>query len=215
MKFNNISNPSRCDVCHQRDLFDPQRNFCSRCQFIGFKKIKNNRVNNILKLPFLSLMILNGFCNFRFPDDNKVWYDLSSIKQSLVTDLMSYTDDSADNLLDDYLTGVDDFIGHKVLQVFGINLNSSLLEQNIHILKSIGLIKEKGFIVKKYQASMDNYTKNIIFNYVTYLKDQIFSVEHNLPLKIHKRSTERETLAYSYKNIVGIKFNNFPIVKSI
>lgn len=41
LKVKTESLPERCEICHQSDLFDPQRNQCSRCSGIDVKPVSS------------------------------------------------------------------------------------------------------------------------------------------------------------------------------
>lgn len=49
--------PTRCEICHQSDLFDPQKNLCFRCKDICMSKITDESFRKMeleqLKLLFL------------------------------------------------------------------------------------------------------------------------------------------------------------------
>lgn len=49
MKILSESLPQRCEICHQRDCFDPQTSYCSRCKEVNTFLNQNHR--GILSLP--------------------------------------------------------------------------------------------------------------------------------------------------------------------
>lgn len=58
MKILSESLPQRCEICHQRDCFDPETSYCSRCKEVHTFLDRNHR--GILSLPpFLQDLLRN------------------------------------------------------------------------------------------------------------------------------------------------------------
>ncbi|MBX7218471.1 MAG: ankyrin repeat domain-containing protein [Blastocatellia bacterium] len=46
--------PTRCEVCHQSDCFDPKRNFCSRCEDVSETLLEMEQLETPIRMPFLA-----------------------------------------------------------------------------------------------------------------------------------------------------------------
>lgn len=66
--------PSRCEICHQSDLFDINKSYCSRCdKYSGFDNQLTNNLNNIevnVKLEFPDIVKSSFWYNYRYSELN-------------------------------------------------------------------------------------------------------------------------------------------------
>jgi uncharacterized BrkB/YihY/UPF0761 family membrane protein len=68
LKINNEFLPSRCEICHQSDVFDPVNNCCLRCEKIEIiqsknissRNIKRNRTRVVIIATILTWVIACG-----------------------------------------------------------------------------------------------------------------------------------------------------------
>lgn len=51
IKIKSVNVQERCEVCHQSDMFDPETQFCGRCQHIALVKVSNEEKTNAAPLP--------------------------------------------------------------------------------------------------------------------------------------------------------------------
>ncbi|MBI4850368.1 MAG: hypothetical protein HY819_00940 [Acidobacteria bacterium] len=65
LKIKRASFAKRCEICHQVDCFDREKNYCSRCQQIFFDRvnpqIKQNNKITISRVSYLVYLLLNLF----------------------------------------------------------------------------------------------------------------------------------------------------------
>jgi len=71
IKVKNQSNPKRCEICHQSDLFDPENNLCGRCLKFESKNRNLNLVKYTTKYFWKRQNILNV-------EDGKIIEELKS-----------------------------------------------------------------------------------------------------------------------------------------
>jgi hypothetical protein len=60
MQIKTESLPERCEICHQIDLFDAQRNYCSRCADVP-TLINESSISRIVKAPTVTDIELGAF----------------------------------------------------------------------------------------------------------------------------------------------------------
>jgi len=74
--------PNRCEVCHQIDLFDINKGYCSRCdKYSGFDKQLTNDLNNVevnVKVEFQDIIKSSFWYSYRY-NELIFGYSISSV----------------------------------------------------------------------------------------------------------------------------------------
>ena len=209
MLVKKTSNNKRCEICHKSDLFREKDNYCSRCSFLdkklpGLEKRSSDDKDNILTLPFLSLLLIDVLSKVYTPTPLKMQginYGLTKeeIKNNLYENIIGYP------LYLYYHEGFEvetTFSGNKL----------DILGENLFLLEKLGFIIKNGKINPSYTLSLPQTKIDEIKYYLVYLDRElgnINSVTNQAYQKLIKRSSNKEILGFIYQEYIGIQFNNF------
>lgn len=94
IKVKTESLPTRCEICHQSDLFDANNNFCDRCNTISIdtktsdnSSVKYSKLHPFSKLKPINLsltFILSLIYGFNLLSEYGIWYIKNPLLASLV-----------------------------------------------------------------------------------------------------------------------------------
>lgn len=74
MKIKSCGFPDRCEICHQKDEYLPETNFCGRCsELVGKGELVLNKAQH---LNITNLICLTGFLLLLIPFDLMSWIGL-------------------------------------------------------------------------------------------------------------------------------------------